>query len=188
MDVSIDVADTPRPDQVKIEFLVLAPKEMPRPRIAGKVVLPGDRADTTVEFGTTVQDRFLKLLVEGRLNAQSLDVTITPFFQLVGQTKPLAVTDGNLKKAAESLTAAAAPLEARLRALPQPNKSKGKNDKSDSDPRDALQKQLAAVRRAQSQLKLLKSLEGKFAQQVRLQVRAFYQADEAIVKLVEPRK
>jgi hypothetical protein len=187
-----DVPDTPRPDRANIEFFVAAPKEL-RPRFLGKSIVPATEGETWVEFGARTEDRCLKLQIEARLNAQSLEIVLTPFFQLIGQAKPLAVSEGNIKKVEESLSSAANTLSAQLRALgpePKPSKDK-KGNKSSSDssgPRDEIKRQLAGVRKAQAQLKVFKSQEATFAKQVKLQVRANHLADEAIVQLVEPRK
>ena len=163
----------PKSDQVQVEFDVVSPRTLPRPRFLGSsTVKPGD--EVYIEFGLAAADKFLKLQVQTRLDNDSLDITVTPWMQVTGQPKAVALTESNIKKLQETITQTSLAVDAQLSAMP----------KTKTPARDALQKQLTAVRQAEAQLAKLKNLEKEFEKSARIKARVFMLADKTLIELI----
>jgi hypothetical protein len=108
---------------------------------------------------------------------------------VAGQIRRITLNEENIQRTEATLAQMAAPLETQLKSLPAPTTKKDKKGKKTTiDPaagqRDSLNKQLAVIRQARSQLSDLKRLQSTFAQ-AKLQARVRYLDDNTLVDLLD---
>jgi hypothetical protein len=167
--------DPPKAKDIVIELDFVTPKSMPRPRFVGKASIAGNGETVWADFGVKGAS-YLKLQIDGKCDDENLIITMTPWLQASPTAKPIALTDENLKKFTDGESFRwEQTLQKQLDSLPK--------KKSPDPQRDALSKQLAAVKANNASIANLKKLQKEFETTGILKIKAYFQAEKALVEL-----
>ncbi len=170
---------------IQVELDIDTPPSVPRTRFLGSSIIPVSNGQSLIEFGLRPGERFLKLQIQTRLDSRGVHVTVTPWVQVTGQPRPVALTPRNVGLLQQSLAAAASNLDSQLKQLPAPKKGKKGNVKDpNSGTRNSLNGQLGNIRTAQRELQQLISLKSTFESQCRIKAKVNYAPEGMIAELL----
>lgn len=177
-----DVATAPDPGRIKVE-LRMGSRE-PRYRFVGGSTISAARGSTWIEYMDKRSAEALKLKVECDYK-NGVQLTVTPYFQMPGDSQVVRLSAATYKKARQQADLAVQQLNVQLAALPPGGKKGGKQGASPAAQlRGQLEKRLAAAQAAQSQLANVAEIRDAVDGKGKILVRALMEVEGQPVDLV----
>ncbi|MFO0816345.1 MAG: hypothetical protein U1A77_00305 [Pirellulales bacterium] len=177
-----EVATPPEPSRIKVELRMGARE--PRYRFVGGSTISAARGSTWIEYMDKRSAEALKLKVECEYK-NGVQLTVTPFFQIPGDTQVVRLSGSTYKKAKEQTELAVRQLTAQLAALPPASKKGGKGQSSPvAQLRGQIEKRLAAAQTAQTQLANIAEIRDAVDGKGKILVRATMEVEGQLVDLV----
>ncbi|HND55014.1 MAG TPA: hypothetical protein PLV92_21520 [Pirellulaceae bacterium] len=184
-----ELDDLPDPRRIRVE-LRMGSKE-PRYRFVGSSTIEASRGSTWIEFMDRRSTEALKLKIESEVK-RGVQLTVTPYFQLPGETQLTKFSPTSVRRAEERVNQIASQLELQLKALPDGDGGKGKGKdknkaKGASTPaaraREQIQQQLKLVHSAQTQLADLREIQKAVDGKGKLHARVVFDAEGQVIEL-----